>query len=99
MSIDAAMIQWNVLAASECRFTRAGIFAACASLTGDGGGIGAPAGFGQNFTNSVCPIMKQTPNASARYRRPNCACVRISSPQGFLPHCTKKFMVTPVPLP
>ena len=90
------MIQWNARAASECRGTRAGTFAASASFTG---ALGGPAGFGQNFTNSVCPIMKQTPNASARYRRPNCACVRISSPQGFLPHCTKKFMVTPVPLP
>jgi len=62
VSIDAAMIQWNVRAASECRFTRAGTVAAAASFTG---ALLGPAGFGQNFTKSVCPSMKQTPNANA----------------------------------
>ena len=62
VSIDAAMIQWNIRAARECRVTRAGTFAAAASFTG---AVAGPAGFGQNFTNSVCASMKQTPNANA----------------------------------
>src|SRR4051812_36184864 len=54
VSIDAAMIQWNMRAASEWRVTRAGTRAAAASFTG---AVAGPAGFGQNFTNSVWATM------------------------------------------
>src|SRR4029450_1976759 len=62
VSIDAAMIQWNIRAASECRGTRAGTFAPAASFTG---AVAGPSGFGQNFTNSECASMKPMPNANA----------------------------------
>jgi len=62
VNIDEAMIQWNVRAASECRFTCAGTLAAAASFTG---AVPGPAGFGQNFTKKVCDSMKPTPNANA----------------------------------
>jgi len=62
VSIDAAMIQWNVRAASECRVTRAGTVAAAASFTG---AVAGPSGFGQNFRNSVCASMNPMPNANA----------------------------------
>jgi len=62
VSIDAAMIQWNVRAASECLGTRAGTLAVAASFDG---AVTGPAGLGQNFTNSVCATMKPMPNANA----------------------------------